>query len=216
MTIADSLILLNNTKQSIKTAIENKGVAVGSAPFADYAGKIGDISAGIELPEIGDAFEGGYFAGVLFLSDGLYANIISPRSTEGTVKQYKTSASDDPGAVDLVDPRTNMAIIDDVEHPAAQACSSLSTNGYSDWLLPSYCQIMWVLAEFGSRGLVGSADNNITNNRYYWSSTTQPGFPTYAYKSRFSSTFGASEMARDTKNTATNNYVRAFRLEKLE
>lgn len=46
MTIEDSLILLNNTKQSIKAAIESKGVTVGSVPFSDYADKIMDITTG--------------------------------------------------------------------------------------------------------------------------------------------------------------------------
>jgi len=46
MTIADSLTLLNTTKNAIKTAIEAKGVTVGSVPFSQYATKIGNISTG--------------------------------------------------------------------------------------------------------------------------------------------------------------------------
>lgn len=46
MTIAAQLTDINNSKQAIKTAIENKGVTVGSAPFNQYAGLIDTISAG--------------------------------------------------------------------------------------------------------------------------------------------------------------------------
>ena len=46
MTIADSLTLLNSTKTAIREAIEDKGVTVGSIPFADYPAKIAEISGG--------------------------------------------------------------------------------------------------------------------------------------------------------------------------
>lgn len=46
MTIADSLALLHSTKTAIKAAIEDKGVIVGAAPFADYPAKIAEISGG--------------------------------------------------------------------------------------------------------------------------------------------------------------------------
>lgn len=46
MTIADQLIDINNSKQAIKTSIENKGVTVGSAPLDQYAGLIDTITTG--------------------------------------------------------------------------------------------------------------------------------------------------------------------------
>ena len=46
MTITDSLTLLHSTKTAIKAAIEDKGVIVGAAPFADYPAKIAEISGG--------------------------------------------------------------------------------------------------------------------------------------------------------------------------
>jgi surface protein len=55
MTIADRLISIDNSKQAIKTAIENKGVTVGSAPLSDYASKIDTISGGA-VPELNNAW----------------------------------------------------------------------------------------------------------------------------------------------------------------
>ena len=65
MTISDQLLLLNSTKTAIAAAIEDKGVAVGAVPFADYPAKIAEISGGgtptpgwvrpadwLELPEV--------------------------------------------------------------------------------------------------------------------------------------------------------------------
>ena len=43
MSIADKLNTLQTIKANIKTAIENKGVDVGDAPFTDYASKIDGI-----------------------------------------------------------------------------------------------------------------------------------------------------------------------------
>lgn len=46
MSIASELTLLNNTKQGIKTAINNKGVTVTNEPFAEYPDKIMQIQSG--------------------------------------------------------------------------------------------------------------------------------------------------------------------------
>ena len=46
MTVADKLLQLNQVKQDIKAAIENKGVDLTGVTFADYANKISDISSG--------------------------------------------------------------------------------------------------------------------------------------------------------------------------
>ncbi len=52
MTIADQLISIANTKAAIKTAIEAKGVTVGTAAFDQYPSKITAISGGGEtIPE---------------------------------------------------------------------------------------------------------------------------------------------------------------------
>lgn len=50
MAIADQLTSINNSKQAIKTAIEAKGVTVGTAPLDQYASKITAISSGSTGP----------------------------------------------------------------------------------------------------------------------------------------------------------------------
>lgn len=46
MSIAEKLIQLNTVKRNIKSAIEQKGVTVGSAPFTQYPAKILEIETG--------------------------------------------------------------------------------------------------------------------------------------------------------------------------
>lgn len=43
MSIAEKLTQLNTVKENIKSAIEQKGVTVGSAPFTQYPAKILEI-----------------------------------------------------------------------------------------------------------------------------------------------------------------------------
>lgn len=45
-TISENLLALNETKQAIKTAIENKGQDLTGVPFTDYANKISEIASG--------------------------------------------------------------------------------------------------------------------------------------------------------------------------
>ena len=55
-TIADKLSYLNNTKQAIKTSLENKGKDTTGKTFREYAGLIDDIEAGGAIePFITDA-----------------------------------------------------------------------------------------------------------------------------------------------------------------
>ena len=54
MTIADQLTSLANTKAAIKTAIENKGVTVGTVPFDQYPSKIDAITTGAVTPTVPD------------------------------------------------------------------------------------------------------------------------------------------------------------------
>lgn len=55
-TTQELLTQLNNTKQAIKTAIVNKGVAMDNVPFTDYAGKINEIETGGGEPTTGAYF----------------------------------------------------------------------------------------------------------------------------------------------------------------
>lgn len=50
MAISDQLISISNSKAAIKSAIEAKGQTVGTAPLADYAGKISAIVSGGAAP----------------------------------------------------------------------------------------------------------------------------------------------------------------------
>ena len=51
MSVADKLLQLNQVKQDIKTALENKGVDLTGVDFGGYAGKIDELPAVVELTQ---------------------------------------------------------------------------------------------------------------------------------------------------------------------
>ena len=51
MSISSKLLQLNQVKQDIKTAIENKDVDLTGVAFGDYAGKINTLPVVVELTQ---------------------------------------------------------------------------------------------------------------------------------------------------------------------
>ena len=85
---------------------------------------------------IGQHFEGGYFAGVIRVSDSAYLVLAAPKSTERSV-QFKTAYSSTSNTQLVNDGWANTNAMNDSAHPAAQYCRSLTVGGHTDLYLPS-------------------------------------------------------------------------------
>ena len=99
--------------------------------------------AGIILPDIGDAYEGGFFAGYISnTANGVATHglIVAPSASgyngQATL-QWKTTNSSTAGTTSPFDGAINSANMNDASHPAAQYCEGLTIGGYSDWYLPA-------------------------------------------------------------------------------
>jgi hypothetical protein len=103
------------------------------------------------LPSIGDAYEGGFFAGFIsHTADGnpTHGLIVAPRATGATGTGYtlatdlawKTSNTTTTGTTSPFDGAANTAAMVTAgiaSHPAANFCVGLSIGGFSDWYLPA-------------------------------------------------------------------------------
>jgi len=103
-------------------------------------------AAGATLPEIGDFYEGGYFAGLIsYTADGnaTHGLIVAPLASgsSGATKQWKTANTSTSGTSSEYDGAANTANMANTDHPAANFCAGLTINGYSDWYLPALYEL---------------------------------------------------------------------------
>ena len=117
-------------------------------------------------PEIGEFYEGGYFAGYISQNANGVAThglLVAPEangSNGGTALQFKESNNGNTYGSSTFDGATNTASqANDGAHPAATYCAGLTINTYSDWYLPA----QWEL-EIAYFNLKPTTENNDTGH----------------------------------------------------
>lgn len=94
----------------------------------------------IALPDIGDPFEGGFFAGLYTDNGETYALVIAPKSAE-IEAQWKTSQTTTSGTDSVIDGLANSNAMNNTTHPAAKYCRDYRGGGFDDWFLPAQNQL---------------------------------------------------------------------------
>lgn len=108
-----------------------------------------------EVPNIGEAFAGGFFAGYISHaanSVATHALIVGPKATAATGGTYtlttnyswKTATTNTTGTSSTFDGRANtdaMITAGIASHPAAQFCVNLTIGGFTDWYLPAWYEL---------------------------------------------------------------------------
>jgi len=93
--------------------------------------------------QIGDAYQGGYFAGYIsHTANGVATHglIVAPEANS-TTSQFKTTNTDSPGTDSTYDGSANTNSMNNASHPAAQYCAGLSIGGFTDWYLPALYEL---------------------------------------------------------------------------
>lgn len=87
---------------------------------------------------IGEAYQGGYYAGKINDGGTQYYLIVAPKASgENGSKQWKTTNDTTAGTTSVIAGPTNSANMNNASHPAAQFCEGLTIGGYSDWYMPA-------------------------------------------------------------------------------
>jgi len=103
------------------------------------------MSFGGGIPDIGAAYQGGFFAGQISTAgNGIadYNLVVAPKSSgDNASTQWKNVNSDTPGATSVIDGPQNTADIvadgNSTVYPAAHFCNNLTIGGFSDWYMPA-------------------------------------------------------------------------------
>ena len=167
-----------------------------------------------EVPNIGDAFLGGFFAGYIsHTANGVptHALIVAPRATGASGTGYtlttdyawKTAGTTTAGTTSTFDGRANtdaMITAGISLHPAAQFCVGLSIGGFTDWYLPAQLEL-----EIAYTNLKPTTASNVTTtgiNAYSvpaQASNYTTGSPAITSIAAFQSPSGAERF--ETSNT---------------
>jgi hypothetical protein len=103
------------------------------------------MNFGAAIPDIGAAYQGGFFAGQISTAgNGIadYNLVIAPKSSgENSSKQWKTSNTSTAGTSSVIDGPTNSSNMNNASHPAAQFCEALTIGTFSDWYMPAKNEI---------------------------------------------------------------------------
>ena len=136
-------------------AVRYNGTTYGSSGYASSS----FTTASAFIPTVfGQAWGGGYYAGVIKVGTTRYALIVAPKSTQTSLAQ-KTSNDATTGTQSINDGWSNTAAMNNASHPAAQYCRNMNAGGYTDWYLPSRDEL-----ELCYRNLKPTTTNNTTSD----------------------------------------------------
>ena len=85
---------------------------------------------------LGQKVEGGFFTGINRIGQVAYAIIVDPKSLQAQL-EIKTAFSATPNTQSVNDGWANTTNMDNINHPAARYCRTLTAGGYTDRHLPS-------------------------------------------------------------------------------
>lgn len=147
---------------------------------------------------IGDAYQGGYYAGLISTTGNGVADfrlVVAPVSSGlNPSRQWKTSNTSTPGTSSDIDGPSNSSAMNNGSHPAAQFCEGLSIGGYTDWYMPAKNELE--ICYFNLKPTTRS--NNTSSGSNINAVPSRPG--------NYSSGNPSQTSANDFKDTGTEDF----------
>jgi len=155
---------------------------------------------------IGQAYQGGYYAGQIGVSGVATHNlVIGPvSSAESSSKQYKNAQTATTGADSVIDgPQNTADIVADgnaTVYPAGHFCNDLVIGGYSDWYMPAKNEL-----EVCYYNLKPTTTSNLTSPASGINANAVP-----ARASNYTAGDPAQTSATDFKDTGAEDFAAGF------
>jgi hypothetical protein len=166
---------------------------------------------------IGQAYEGGFFAGQISTTANSIAThnlVIGPLSTAQSTLMWKNANTATPGADSDIDGPQNTADMvadgNSTVYPAAHFCNNLSTGGQTDWYMPAKNELEVCYFNLKSTTTNNSTSSGINSNAVPARAsnyTNSPAVPAQtsasAFQSGGSEAFAAAFYWSSTESSAT-------------
>ncbi|PXX49407.1 DUF1566 domain-containing protein [Aquitalea magnusonii] len=95
------------------------------------------VPAVLETPAIGEAFEGGFFAGRIRIGSNEFALIVSPKAPGETDMAWGPRSKDIKAARSCFDGMANTSAMAEAGSELAKWALALNIGGHADWYIPS-------------------------------------------------------------------------------
>lgn len=136
-----------------------------------YAGIALDATGQTTHPAIGEAFGGGFFAGLIRIGSSTYGLIVAPKA-DGEISAEWGARKRIKGADSFFDGHANTKAMADADNELGAWAKGLTIGGESDWYIPSRDEL-----EVCYRNLKPTDDDNVC-----WSGDNPSAYlPSYAY-----------------------------------
>lgn len=158
--------------------------------------------------QIGDPYEGGFYAGQISTSANSVAThnlVVGPVASAVSSLQWKTSATSTAGTSSVIDGPANSNAMNNASHPAAYFCKGLTIGGYTDWYMPARNELEVCYYNLKPKTVSNNTGSGLNANAVPSHGNYTAGTPAQTSAANFVITTGAEAFAQNFYWASTEN-----------
>lgn len=105
--------------------------------FFSLPGSFGNPPSGLELPEVGSPYEGGFYGGKIKIGLAIFAIVWAPKAEGEISGKWMDSYTDVHGATSCFDSMANTRAMAEAGSPIAQKVMEANIGSFTDWCIPA-------------------------------------------------------------------------------